>query len=77
MPVGTFELYLPEGPYSALAANGELCKQQGKLKMPTEFVAQNGLVRKQSTNIAVTGCGAGNARGARRRSKTTHGRSGK
>ncbi len=26
VPVNTFELYLPEGPYSALAANGNLCK---------------------------------------------------
>ena len=25
VPVNTFELYLPEGPYSALAANGNLC----------------------------------------------------
>jgi hypothetical protein len=25
VPVDTFELYLPEGPYSALAANGNLC----------------------------------------------------
>ena len=40
VPVGTFELTLPEGPYSALAANGNLCKQ--KLAMPTEFVGQNG-----------------------------------
>ena len=36
-----FELMLPEGPYSALAANGNLCKAK-KLPMPTEFVAQNG-----------------------------------
>ena len=42
VPVNSFELYLPEGRYSALAANGNLCKLQGKLKMPTPFVAQNG-----------------------------------
>ncbi|HTC58833.1 MAG TPA: hypothetical protein VK691_01820 [Solirubrobacteraceae bacterium] len=54
VPVGTFELYLPEGKYSALAANGNLCKSS--LKMPTSFVAQNGAVIKQSTKIAVAGC---------------------
>jgi hypothetical protein len=54
VPVSTFELYLPEGKYSALAANGNLCKS--KLKMPTEFVAQNGAVIHQSTPIAVTSC---------------------
>jgi hypothetical protein len=53
-PVGSFELTLPEGKYSALAANANLCKS--KLKMPTAFVAQNGLVIHQSTPIAVTGC---------------------
>jgi hypothetical protein len=58
VPVGTFELYLPEEKYSALAANGNLCKSQSKLKMPTEFVAQNGAVIKQSTQIQVTGCTA-------------------
>jgi hypothetical protein len=56
VPVHSFELYLPEGSYSALAANGNLCKSAGKLKMPTEFVAQNGAIVKQSTKIAVTGC---------------------
>jgi len=56
VPVNSFELYLPEGKYSALAANGNLCKSQSKLKMPTEFVAQNGAVMKQSTKIGVTGC---------------------
>jgi len=54
VPVNTFELYLPEGKYSALAANGDLCTS--KLTMPTEFVAQNGAAIKQSTKIAVTGC---------------------
>ncbi len=53
-PVGSFELTLPQGQYSALAANGKLCKQ--KLAMPTEFVAQNGALIKTSTKIAVTGC---------------------
>jgi hypothetical protein len=56
VPVSTFELYLPEGKYSALAANGNLCKSKTKLVMPSEFVAQNGAVVKQSTKIAVTGC---------------------
>jgi hypothetical protein len=54
VPVGSFELTLPEGPFSALAANGNLCKS--KLKMPTAFTAQNGAVIHQSTKIAVTGC---------------------
>ena len=62
VPVGTFELYLPEGRYSALAANGNLCKSQSKLKMPTEFVAQNGAVLKQSTQIQVSGCAASKAK---------------
>jgi hypothetical protein len=66
VPVGTFELYLPQGKYSALAANGNLCKSQAKLVMPTEFVAQNGAVMKQSTKIAVTGCVRASARRARR-----------
>jgi hypothetical protein len=53
-PVGSFELTLPEGKYSALAANGNLCTS--KLAMPTEFVAQNGDVIHESTPISVTGC---------------------
>jgi hypothetical protein len=53
-PVGSFELTLPQGKFSALAANANLCKS--KLTMPTMFVAQNGAVIHQSTKIAVTGC---------------------
>jgi hypothetical protein len=53
-PISSFELYMPEGPTSALAANGNLCKS--KLRMPTELVAQNGAVIHQDTAIAVTGC---------------------
>ena len=53
-PVGSFELTLPQGPFSALAANGNLCK--AKLRMPTQFDAQNGMVVHQSTKISVTSC---------------------
>jgi hypothetical protein len=56
VPVGSFELTLPQGKYSALAANGNLCKSASKLLMPTAFVAQNGAEMNQSTKIAVTGC---------------------
>jgi hypothetical protein len=54
VPFSNFELYLPEGKYSALAANGNLCKS--KLAMPTAIVAQNGAEIHESTKIAVTGC---------------------
>jgi hypothetical protein len=53
-PVGSFELTLPQGKYSALAANGNLCQQ--KLVMPTAFVAQNGATLNQETHIEVEGC---------------------
>jgi hypothetical protein len=53
-PVASFELTLPQGKYSALAANGNLCT--AKLEMPTAFTAQNGATFKQSTPISVTGC---------------------
>jgi hypothetical protein len=53
-PFNTFSLTLPEGKFSALAANGSLCGQT--LKMPNEFVGQNGTKITQSTTIEVTGC---------------------
>jgi hypothetical protein len=55
VPVGTFELTLPQGRFSALAANGNLCTLK-KLAMPTSFVAQNGMVLNTSTPIVPTGC---------------------
>jgi hypothetical protein len=53
-PIGSFELTLPQGPYSALAATGSLCR--GALAMPTEFLAQNGDAIHEQTKIAVAGC---------------------
>jgi uncharacterized repeat protein (TIGR01451 family) len=61
VPVGTFELTLPQGKYSALAANlpaktkGNFCGQ--KLAMPTAFVPQNGGAEiHETTKITVSGC---------------------
>jgi hypothetical protein len=54
VPFNTFVLTLPEGKFSALAANGELCTS--KLAMPTEFLAQNGMKINESTPVSVTGC---------------------
>jgi len=53
-PVGSFDLTLPEGKFSALAANGNLCTS--KLAMPTAFVAQNGAEIHESTRIEAEGC---------------------
>ncbi len=54
VPVTSFELFLPEGPDSALTTNGNLCKQS--LVIPTTFTAQDGAVVKQNAKIAVSGC---------------------
>jgi uncharacterized repeat protein (TIGR01451 family) len=56
VPFSTFELTLPQGQFSALGANTNLCKAAKKLTMPTEFTAQNGAQLDQRTKITVTGC---------------------
>ncbi len=67
VPVNSFELKLPAGPHSALAANGNLCykttkshkkqiKHRVTLTMPTTITGQNGMIIKQTTHITVEGC---------------------
>ena len=56
VPITSFDLSLPVGPHSALAANGKLCGSQ--LRMPTTIVAQSGARITQSTLIAVSGGGS-------------------
>jgi hypothetical protein len=53
-PFTEFETILPEGPHSALGANGDLCKQP--LIMPTVITSQTGIVITQQTRIRVSGC---------------------
>jgi hypothetical protein len=67
VPVGSFELTLPEGKFSALAANGNLCKS--KLAMPTAFVGQNGVEIHQSTKIGVTGCSKAKTKKSKQKTK--------
>ena len=56
VPIQSFELNLPQGKYSALAANTNLCNVKAGLKMPTAFIGQNGATLHQTTPISVTGC---------------------
>ena len=53
-PFSTFELTLPQGPHSALAANTNLCTT--KLTAPTSLVAQNNIEIHQNTTITTTNC---------------------
>jgi hypothetical protein len=70
VPVGVFELHLPQGPDSALAANGNLCT--AKLIMPTTFVGANGVSLKQSTPVTATGCPKHKTKKAKTNKKNKH-----
>lgn len=54
VPLTSVEVKLAQGPHSALAANGNLCK--GKLTIPTTFTAQNATTIEQNTKITPTNC---------------------
>ncbi len=54
-PISSFDLVLPQGPHSALAAPTNLCSVKA-LRMPTAITGQNGALVRQSTRIAVAGC---------------------
>jgi hypothetical protein len=54
VPVNSFELYLPQGRNSALAATGDLCSQA--LYLPVTFTAQNGAILEEKPKISVSGC---------------------
>jgi hypothetical protein len=56
VPIGSFELTLPQGQFSALAANTNLCAVKGGLKMPTAFTGQDGAEIHLRTPISITGC---------------------
>jgi hypothetical protein len=53
-PFSTFELTLPQGKYSALAANGDLCTSN--MYFPYEAIGQNGALVRLNPKITVTGC---------------------
>ncbi len=55
-PFSTFELTLPQGRFSALTANRNLCKFARSLNMPTEFIAQSGVAVHRATKMKVIGC---------------------
>jgi hypothetical protein len=66
-PINSFELSLPEGPHSILAAPSGVCGQN--LVMPTTITAQNGKQIVQNTKIGVAGCVAVKAKSLTRAQK--------
>jgi hypothetical protein len=72
VPISLFELVLPQGKYSALAANLPLKAKKSfcgqTLNMPTAFTGQNGAVIHQTTKITPTGCPKAKAKPVKKKS---------
>jgi hypothetical protein len=72
-PISSFELKLPTGKFSILAANlpasanYNFCGQT--LAMPTAITGQNGAVYKPATKVAVTGCPKAKKKTAKKKAK--------
>jgi hypothetical protein len=54
VPVSSFDLTLPQGQFSILGTNGNLCAKP--LVVPTVLIAQNGKTITQNTPLNVFGC---------------------
>ncbi len=70
VPVGSFELTLPQGKYSALAATANLCTT--KLQMPTSFIGQNGAQIHTTTPIVPSGCAKHKKTKSKHKAKNKH-----
>lgn len=71
VPVARFDLFLPQGPHSALSAsNRNLCSRV--LRMPTTITGQNGAQIKRVTRIGVTGCGKRRGRRSNHVARSRH-----
>jgi hypothetical protein len=75
-PISSFQLSLPEGPHSGLAANlpakakNDFCGQS--LTMPTTITGQNGAQITQKTKVTVSGCPKTKAKKKKAKPKKGH-----